>query len=67
MRDCKHEWYVFSLASQARSLLVECRKCKRYGTVVNPTKQELKYASATLPEQYLWEDNLRVVLWPGGK
>ena len=65
MKECKHEWYVFSMTRQDKSLLVECRKCKRFGFIEKFTEQEWKDAITALPESYLWKDNSRVVVWPG--
>ena len=67
MKECKHEWYVFSKTQQSRSLLVECRKCRRFGSVENPNKQEWSDADEAESEPYLWKDNSRVVMWPGGQ
>ena len=65
MKECKHEWYVFSTSQQDRSLILKCRKCKRFGTIEDPTKQEWSDALMAESEPYLWEDNSRVVVWPG--
>ena len=65
MKECKHEWYVYSRAQLSRSLEVECRKCRRFGFVENPTKKEWNDALKAETERYLWEDNSRVVIWPG--
>ena len=62
MKECKHEWYVFNKTVMDRSLSVECRKCKMYGFVENPSKEEWKTAMSA-QEPYLWEDNSRVNLW----
>ena len=43
--------------------MLECRICKAFGIVEDATKQELKDASKAQSEPYLWEDNLRVVVW----
>ena len=44
MKDCKHEWYVFSTTGLQRSLMVEYRKCRRCGFVEDPTGQDWKDA-----------------------
>ena len=67
MKDCKHEWYVFSKSQQDTNLMVECRRCKRFGVIEHPSKQEWNAASNAESEPYLWEDNSRVNVWPGGQ
>ena len=67
MKECKHEWYVLSRTQQSKSLMVSCRKCKRGGFVEDPTREEWKEAVEADSEPYLWEDNSRVVIWPGGQ
>lgn len=66
MTNCKHEWYVLETIQTEKSILVQCRKCKRFGFVEDPTKEEWKTAQDADSEPYLWEDNSRVVIWPGG-
>ena len=63
MKECKHEWYVISKTHEERSLIVECRKCRAFGIVENPTKEEWNEASNT-EEPYLWKDNSRAFTWP---
>lgn len=65
VKDCKHEWYVFAVTHEKKSLLLQCRKCKMYGVVNNPTKEEWKEAEKVEKGPYMWEDNSRVVIWPG--
>lgn len=51
------------LIQQDKSLMSECRKCKAFGIVEIPTKQEWNEASNVKSEPYLWKDNSRVVVW----
>ena len=67
MKECKHEWYVVATTKLSRSLMVECRKCRRCGFIEKPDKQEWKEALEAESEPYLWEDNSRVNVWPGGQ
>ena len=66
VKECKHEWYVLATTQQDKSLMVRCHRCKRYGFVEDPDKDEWNDAAEAGSEPYLWEDNSRVVVWPGG-
>ena len=67
IKHCKnidHQWYVFDKTPEDKCLLLECHRCKAYGIVTDPDKQEWKDAANASVNPYLWEDNSRVVIWP---
>ncbi len=67
MNDCKHEWYITDKTQQGKSLMVKCHKCEMFGFVEDPTKDEWRAADKAESEPYLWNDNSRVKIWPGGQ
>ncbi len=70
LKHCKtidHQWYVFDKTTEDRCLLLECHKCRAYGIVTDPNKQEWRDADNASLNPYLWEEgNSRVVIWPPG-
>lgn len=62
----KHEWVVFSTCINTVELMVECAKCRAFGTVPEPTKAEWKKAFYAPSNPYAWEDDSRVVVRKAG-
>jgi len=62
IRNCTHEWVVFSTALDDVCLLLECVKCGALGTVDDPTADEWDEAFHASENPYGWGDWGRVTV-----
>ena len=56
----ERDWWVYSTVLYGRAILVECRKTKARGSIIDPTDEEWKRAFHAPSQPYPWPDSSRV-------
>jgi hypothetical protein len=62
IRQCDHDWVVFSTALAEVWLMLECFCCGGQGTIDDPTKEEWGEAFYAPDHPYAWRDKTRVTV-----